>query len=166
MKRKHTTPKMGITKNKMYKYPSTPAMGKAGGKGTTLSLFGAIGSAGQKLADQDRANVKFASDRMEKPGMRRTGKGSYEFINPKDKANKTAELLNTAQTSLFSRNTSVPAMGPIGAVVGASGGRKLGSWVGSAGKLLGKKHEKYGRLAGEYIGGSLGGVFGGLLSPI
>jgi hypothetical protein len=61
---------------------------------------------------------------------------------------------------------SVPRMGVVGAAGGAYVGKKLGSWVGSAGKLIGKNHEKYGRQAGEYIGGSVGGVFGGLLSPI
>lgn len=77
------------------------------------------------------------------------------------------KMIQTATGALNgTRRTSVPKMGPVGAVGGAYVGKKLGSWIGSAGKLIGPNHEKYGRKAGEYIGGSVGGVFGGLLAPI
>lgn len=180
--KKRSTPHMGGTRNKMYTFKpgeqpnrSIPAMGKAGGKGITFAPFAAIGSVGQKQADQMQANVKAAYDRQEKPGMHRVGKGKYKFDNPEDEKRRTEELSNL-QKSIFSVGSSIPAMGrgkisipamgPLGAAGGAYVGKNVGSWIGSAGKLIGKKHEKYGRKAGEYIGGSVGGVFGGLLSPI
>ena len=55
---------------------------------------------------------------------------------------------------------STPKMGAYGAMVGGYVGKKIGSFVGSAGKLIGRKHEKYGRQAGEYIGGTLGSGIG------
>lgn len=174
-----STPRMGaVIKDKMYRRPSVPAMGKAGGNGITLPGFAAIGSAGQSLYNQDRANVKYSSDRMEKPGMRRTGKGSYSFINKEeeDKYTQKAQRDLNSLNSIFnadknldplqrSANVSIPLMGPLGAVAGGYVGKKLGSWVGSAGKLIGKKHEKYGRQAGEYIFGTVGGGLGAVLTP-
>jgi len=55
---------------------------------------------------------------------------------------------------------STPKMGAFGATVGGYVGKKIGSFVGSAGKLIGPKHAKYGRKAGEYIGGTLGSGIG------
>jgi hypothetical protein len=184
MKKKcnRSTPRMGVQiRDKMYRgpRPSVPAMGKAGGKGITLPGFAAIGAAGQKLYNQDRANVKYASDRMERPGMRRTGKGSYAFINEEEKQKYTQKAKQdlVGLNSIFNAdrnasplerasNVSIPVMGPLGAVAGGMAGKKLGSWVGSAGKLIGPKHEKYGRQAGEYIYGTLGAGLGAMFSPI
>ena len=55
---------------------------------------------------------------------------------------------------------SIPKMGAFGATAGGYVGKKIGSFIGSAGKLIGPKHEKYGRQAGEYIGGALGSGIG------
>jgi hypothetical protein len=63
-------------------------------------------------------------------------------------------------------DVSIPVMGPLGAVAGGVVGKKLGSWVGSAGRLIGPKHEKYGRQAGEYIYGTLGAGLGAVFTPI
>ena len=187
--KKRSTPRMGGTRNKMYKYkpgeqPSVPAMGSRGdGKGS--NAFAPLGSLFEPITKLNQyAKDKNKSFAQSKPGMHLVGKGKWKFDNPEDEQQRTEEL-SSLQKSIFStprmgpkmiqtatgtlnrsRRVSVPRMGPIGAIGGAYSGKKLGSWIGSAGKLINPTHEKYGRKAGEYIGGSVGGVFGGLLAPI
>ena len=100
-------------------------------------------------------------------------KTSKQFNRLKKKHNKNftkaksiPKMGSTNKMYKYSTNMSVPAMGPLGAVAGAYAGKKIGSWVGSAGKLIGPQTEKYARKTGEYIYGTLGGGLGALYSPI
>jgi len=163
MKRK-STPHMGGVRNKMYKYPSVPAMGsKASGFVTLFKSLGKVGKSTASALDQD--NYKGPKFEQRDPNRERVvehlsrGERIANTRSDKARARRSNPLANKP-------GMSVPRMGVLGAAGGAYVGKKLGSWIGSAGKLLGPKHEKYGRRAGEYIGGSVGGVFGGLLAPI
>lgn len=173
-----STPRMGGTRNKMYKYKpgeqpdrSIPAMGsKASGFVTLFKSLGKVGKSTASALDQDDyTGPQF--EQRDPNKERETGPPLSKkeiianFRTDKSRARKVNSLANKPGMSV-GRKISVPRMGPVGAAGGAYVGRKLGSWIGSAGKLIGKKHEKYGRQAGEYIGGSVGGVFGGLLAPI
>lgn len=171
-----STPRMGGVRNKMYKYkpgerPSVPAMGsKASG---FTSLFKALGKVGKSTsAALDKDNYKGPVFEERDPNKEREvgPQLSRKEIIANTRARKaTARKVNPLANKPgmgVRRKISVPKMGPVGAVGGAYVGKKLGNWVGSAGKLIGKNHEKYGRKVGEYIGGSVGGVFGGLLAPI
>lgn len=175
-RRSKSTPRMGVIRNKMYKYKpgersSVPAMGsKASG---FTSLFKALGKVGKSTsAALDNDNYKgpvFEERDLNKKRVVGPPLSKKEIISntktDKSRARKVNPLANKPGMSVR-RKISVPRMGPIGAMGGAYSGKKLGSFVGSAGKLIGPKHEKYGRKVGEYVGGSVGGVFGGLLSPI
>lgn len=160
---------MGGTRNKMYKYkpgeqPSVPAMGsKASG---FVTLFKSLGKVGKSTASAlDKDNYTGPQFEQRDPNKERVvehlsrGERIANARSDKARARRSNPLANKP-------GMSVPRMGVLGAAGGAYVGKKLGNWIGSAGKLIGKKHEKYGRQAGEYIGGSVGGVFGGLLAPI
>jgi hypothetical protein len=156
---------MGIpTRNKMYKYPSVPAMGSKASAVT--SAFKALGkvfkSAGAATEDDDYRGPQFESRdpnqvRVPEVRTREDVMANKRYYNSTQR--KTNPLLSKPGMSTRRRH-SIPAMGPGGAAIGGYLGKKLGSWVGSAGKLIGKKHEKYGRQAGEYIGGTLGAGIG------
>lgn len=162
---KKSTPKMGIVKDKMYIFPkkSIPAMGLSGGKRPSDKPKRTLGTdiedifSGSKIGSRfeqgpNDAQIEGAKKQSVKglpPGAVRWGKGTYRMPG----SDKSIPIPPMGKIS-------VPAMGPGGAIVGGYLGKKLGSWVGSAGRLIGKKHEKYGRQAGEYIGGTLGGGIG------
>lgn len=171
-RKKKSTPAMGRKKR------SIPAMGKAGGTGS--NFFAPVGALFKPITDMNNNATEQAKKLSDsKPGMHRVSKGKWVFNTPEDEARAVSAANNQVKglNSIFNsdqnismadrmNNISIPGMGVAGAVGGGYAGKKIGSWIGSAGKLIGPKHEKYGRQAGEYIGGAVGGVFGGLLSPI
>ena len=178
--KKRSTPRMGGTRNKMYKFKpgeqperSIPAMGsKASGIVTLFKSLSKVGKGTASALDQD--NYKGPQFEERDPNKVRVVE---QLSNAERKANRKNDIARAVRVNSLAnkpgmsvnrsrQKTSVPAMGPLGAAGGAYVGKNIGSWIGSAGKLIGKKHEKYGRKAGEYIGGSVGGVFGGLLAPI
>lgn len=164
---KKSTPKMGVVKDKMYRFPkkSVPAMGLSGGKrlsdqpkrtlGTDIEDFFAGRKIGKRFEQAPTAAQQEGFDKKSvkglPPGARRWSKGTYKMPG-----NDTPIPI----PSMGCSKTSIPKMGPVGAVIGGYLGKKLGNFIGSAGKRIGPKHDKYGRQAGEYIGGTLGAGIG------
>jgi hypothetical protein len=147
---KKSIPNMGEgIKDKRYKWPSNtsiPKMGKIG-TGRTISTDVDDLMSGRpvgkrfevKYTQQQQDAFKAKANKGLPPGAVRWGKGTYRMPGS---------------------DVSIPIMGAGGAAVGGFVGKKIGSFIGSAGRLIGPKHEKYGRQAGEYIGGTLGSGIG------
>ena len=124
---------------------SVPRMGK-GGKYNFFSPLGKAVGDFQRAFDpvgEPKGPPKGAGARsIPKMGKKSTPKMGYLKATPR---------------------TSIPKMGPVGALVGGTVGKNLGKWLGKKiGKLFNKENE--GEEWGGTIGGGLGSA-GGLMAP-